>query len=77
MFVFLSLVVRVILSPSMTVFFVGTVYSFFWMPQIVRSARRGRSSGLTAEYLIGTTICRLYFVLCKNFPAAFNCVGYG
>lgn len=65
MFIFLSVVVRVIMSPSMTMLFVGGVYSFFWMPQIVRSARRGRSSGLTAEYLVGTTICRLYFLLCK------------
>ncbi|KZP30544.1 hypothetical protein FIBSPDRAFT_777298 [Athelia psychrophila] len=63
MFIFLSVVVRVIMSPSMTMLFVGGVYSFFWMPQIVRSARRGRSSGLTAEYLVGTTICRLYFLL--------------
>lgn len=63
MFIFLSFIVRVIVSPSMTLLFVGSMYSFFWMPQIVRSARRGRSSGLTKEYLVGTTICRLYFAL--------------
>jgi len=63
MFIFLSFIVRVIVSPSMTLLFVGSMYSFFWTPQIVRSARRGRSSGLTKEYLVGTTMCRLYFAL--------------
>ncbi|KIM83157.1 hypothetical protein PILCRDRAFT_819938 [Piloderma croceum F 1598] len=63
MFIFLSFIVRVIVSPSMTLLFVGSMYSFFWMPQIIRSARRGRSSGLTVEYLVGTTVCRLYFAL--------------
>jgi len=63
MFIFLTFIVRVIVSPSMTLLFVGSMYSFFWMPQIVRSARRGRSSALTMEYLFGTTICRLYFAL--------------
>ena len=67
MFIFLSFIVRVIVSPSMTLLFVGCMYSFFWMPQIVRSARRGRSSGLTIEYLVGTTVCRLYFALCELF----------
>jgi transmembrane E3 ubiquitin-protein ligase len=67
MFIFLSFIVRVIISPSMTLLFVGSMYSFFWMPQIIRSARRGRSSGLTVEYLLGTTVCRLYFALCEFF----------
>ena len=65
MFIFLSFIVRIIVSPSMTLLFVGSMYSFFWLPQIVRSARRSRSSGLTKEYLVGTTICRLFFALCE------------
>ncbi|KAJ7193760.1 hypothetical protein GGX14DRAFT_588157, partial [Mycena pura] len=42
------------------------------LPQfkIVRSVRRCRGSGLTTEYLVGTTICRLYialyFLLCPK-----------
>jgi len=69
--------------------FVVVSYSLFWLPQIFRSARRGRGSGLAMEYLVGTTLCRLYvalyFLLCpKNvldieprrwapFLAAFVC----
>ncbi|OBZ78657.1 DSC E3 ubiquitin ligase complex subunit 1 [Grifola frondosa] len=48
---------------SLPLFFVGSLYSFIWFAQIYRSARRGRSSGLSTEYLVGTTICRLFFVL--------------
>lgn len=47
--------------------FVTVTYSFIWFPQIVRSARRGRSSGLKKEYIIGTTICRLYSAMCQPF----------
>ena len=71
MFICLSFIVRVIVSPSMTLLFVGSMYSFFWMPQIVRSAGRGRSSGLSKEYLFGTTVCRLYVALCKFLPFLF------
>ncbi|EGO20800.1 hypothetical protein SERLADRAFT_442156 [Serpula lacrymans var. lacrymans S7.9] len=63
MFFFLTFVVRVIVTPSLALFFVGTMYSSFWLPQIVRSVRRSRSSALSKEYLVGTTICRLYFAL--------------
>ncbi|KAJ7765390.1 hypothetical protein DFH07DRAFT_1014818 [Mycena maculata] len=88
--VFLSLMVHTILSATLSIMFVVVTYSLFWLPQIVRSARRGRGSGLAKEYLVGTTLCRLYialyFLLCpKNvldieprrwayFLAAFVCV---
>ena len=39
-------------------------YSMFWLPQIVRSAQRGRGADLTTEYLFGTTICRLLLAFC-------------
>ncbi|KAI6024101.1 hypothetical protein BKA83DRAFT_4267758 [Pisolithus microcarpus] len=57
----LTFVVRAIVSPSLALFFVGSMYSLFWLPQIVRSVRCGRSSSLSAEYLIGMSICRLWF----------------
>ncbi|KAF8631897.1 hypothetical protein AX15_002157 [Amanita polypyramis BW_CC] len=63
LFVFLTVIVRVILSPLLSIIFVTAAYSSIWLPQIVRSARRGRTSGLANEYIFGTTICRLYFLL--------------
>ncbi|KAF9018615.1 hypothetical protein BDZ89DRAFT_1139888 [Hymenopellis radicata] len=70
MFIFLTFIVRVILSPTLSLIFVAVTYSGIWLPQIVRSVRRGRSSGFTKEYVIGTTACRLYlalyFLVCPN-----------
>ncbi|KAJ7091331.1 hypothetical protein B0H15DRAFT_930088 [Mycena belliarum] len=70
LFVFLTLMVHTILSATLSIIFVAISYSFFWLPQIVRSARRGRGSGLSKEYLLGTTACRLYialyFLLCPK-----------
>lgn len=60
----LSVFVRVIVSPSLVLILIAGVYSLFWLPQIIRSARRGASAGLSKEYLIGTTVCRSYFALC-------------
>ncbi|KAI6149334.1 hypothetical protein BKA82DRAFT_995402 [Pisolithus tinctorius] len=57
----LTFVVRAIVSPSLALFFVGSMYSLFWLPQIIHSIRCGRSSSLSAEYLIGMSICRLWF----------------
>lgn len=31
----------------------------------MRSVRRGRTSGLAREYVVGTTVCRLYLALCE------------
>lgn len=67
MFLFLTFIVRVIVTPSLALLFVASMYSMFWLPQIIRSAQRGRPSALSAEYLIGTSICRLYFALCERF----------
>ncbi|KAJ3718919.1 hypothetical protein C8R42DRAFT_674859 [Lentinula raphanica] len=63
LFVFLSTIVRIILSPTLTLLFVAITYSCIWLPQIWRSIRRGRNSGLTMEYLVGVTVCRLYLML--------------
>lgn len=64
-FIGLILLVQVLVSPSLALAVIATIYSNFWVPQIVRSARRGSTSGLRAEYLIGTTACRAFFALCK------------
>ncbi|KAH6915843.1 hypothetical protein BKA70DRAFT_1139716 [Coprinopsis sp. MPI-PUGE-AT-0042] len=70
MFIFLALIVQVILSPTLTVLFVGATYSSIWLPQIVRSARRNRESGLAKEYIVGVTLIRLasamYFLQCPK-----------
>ncbi|GLB43394.1 putative ring finger [Lyophyllum shimeji] len=63
LFIFLTFIVRVILSPTLSMVFVSVTYSLIWLPQIIRAARRGRSSGLTTEYVVGTTSCRLYLAL--------------
>ena len=60
-----ALFIRVLVSPSLSLLAVAIVYSSFWIPQIVRSIRRGTSAGLSAEYLLGTTILRAYFPLCE------------
>ncbi|KAF9453591.1 hypothetical protein P691DRAFT_658228 [Macrolepiota fuliginosa MF-IS2] len=68
LFLFLTVLVRVILSPALSMLFVAVTYSLIWLPQIWRSARKGRTSGLSTEYVFGTTICRLagalYFLTC-------------
>ncbi|KAF8817515.1 hypothetical protein BYT27DRAFT_7199045 [Phlegmacium glaucopus] len=70
LFIFLTLIVRVILSPMLSMLFVAITYSCIWLPQIVRSTRRGRTSGLSKEYILGTTTCRifsaLYFLACPK-----------
>ncbi|KAG2011699.1 hypothetical protein CC2G_011787 [Coprinopsis cinerea AmutBmut pab1-1] len=70
LFVFLAVIVQVILSPMLSMVFVATTYSLVWLPQIVRSARRNRTSGLSREYILGTTACRLfnmlYFLWCPK-----------
>ncbi|OCH91365.1 hypothetical protein OBBRIDRAFT_792297 [Obba rivulosa] len=63
MSLFLIFVFRIVLLLSMPLFFVGSLYSLLWLPQIWRAARRIRTSGLSAEYVFGVTACRLFFVL--------------
>ncbi|EJU04890.1 hypothetical protein DACRYDRAFT_114212 [Dacryopinax primogenitus] len=58
-FIFL---VQATLSPSLVLFAVGALYSF-WVPQIVRNARRGTRKALSWTYVIGTSLARLSFVL--------------
>ena len=67
MFLFLMFIIHVIVTPSLALLFVASMYSMFWFPQIIRSVKRGRPSALSAEYLIGTSVCRLYFALCERF----------
>ncbi|KAJ3571915.1 hypothetical protein NP233_g3429 [Leucocoprinus birnbaumii] len=66
----LTFLVRVILSPALSMLFVVVTYSLIWLPQIWRSAVKGRASGLTAEYVFGTSTSRLsgalYFLTCPN-----------
>lgn len=70
LFVFLAIIVQVILSPMLSVIFVATTYSMVWLPQIIRSARRNRASGLSRGYVVGVTVCRLgiamYFLNCPK-----------
>ncbi|KAF8508917.1 hypothetical protein JB92DRAFT_2950348 [Gautieria morchelliformis] len=54
---------NLIFSPVLALFAIGTIYSFLWAPQIVRSARRGSRPGLNKDYLIGSTMGRVFFAL--------------
>lgn len=40
-----------------------------WSMQIYRAVRRARTSGLSVEYLVGTSVCRLFYMLCKSLHA--------
>lgn len=62
----LIVVFRVVVMLSLPLLFIGSLYGFMWLPQLYRSAKRGRSSGLHAEYTIGVTLCRLFFILCQS-----------
>lgn len=62
---FLTVVNQLVMLFSLPLLATAVTYSMFWLPQIVRSATRGRSAALTAEYLVGTTICRLMFAFCS------------
>ena len=56
---------QLVMLFSLPLLATAVTYSMFWLPQIVRSAMRGRSAALTVEYLVGTTICRLMFAFCS------------
>ncbi|KZT68761.1 hypothetical protein DAEQUDRAFT_765968 [Daedalea quercina L-15889] len=60
---FLIVVFRIVILLSLPLFFVACMYSFVWAVQVYRSVRRSRGSGLSTEYLVGTTLCRLFFLL--------------
>ena len=55
---------RFVSWSTLSLLAVVVAYSMFWLPQIVRSVQGGRNTDLTAEYLIGTTICRLLLAFC-------------
>ena len=65
---FLVVVFRLVIALSIPIVFLAALHCSIWSTQIYRAARRGRTSGLTAEYLIGTTFGRLYFLLCEFIP---------
>ena len=75
MSVCLIVVFRIVIMLSLPLFFVGSLYSFMWTSQIYRSARRARSSGLSAEYLVGTTLGRLFFACCEFASALSGRIG--
>ncbi|KAJ1849474.1 hypothetical protein LPJ73_003722 [Coemansia sp. RSA 2703] len=50
------------LAAPMMVLLLLTSYSY-WVPQIIRNARRGTSRGLRKDYLLGTTLLNLIFPL--------------
>ena len=62
----LIVVFRIVIMLSLPLFFIGSLYSSMWLMQIYRSARRARTSGLSVEYLIGTTLGRLFFICCTS-----------
>ena len=62
---FLTVVNQFVYWFSLPILAAAVAYSMFWLPQIVRSALRARPAALTAEYLVGTTICRLLFAFCR------------
>ena len=62
----LIVVFRVVIMLSLPLFFIGSLYSCMWLMQIYRSGRRARTSGLSMEYLVGTTLGRLFFICCMS-----------
>ncbi|TFK52045.1 hypothetical protein OE88DRAFT_1658813 [Heliocybe sulcata] len=68
--VFCVFVIRISIYPPLALFLLGGMYAGLWIPQIYRSARRGRTSGMMTEYLLGTTVFRLaiayYFLAYKG-----------
>ncbi len=57
--------VHTLFHPDMAFWMLGIMYSFIWLPQIVRSARRNSGRALRKRYVIGTSLCRQFFALCK------------
>ncbi|KAG8729043.1 hypothetical protein FRC11_009636, partial [Ceratobasidium sp. 423] len=57
---------QITVSPRLVLYAIGALYSF-WVPQIMRNVKRGTRKALQKRYVIGTTLCRLFFPLCKSF----------
>ncbi|KDQ50442.1 hypothetical protein JAAARDRAFT_142065 [Jaapia argillacea MUCL 33604] len=68
--ILVTFIIRTIIYPPLALFLLAGMYASMWVPQIVRSARRGRESGLGMEYVVGTTVGRLavafYFLWCPR-----------
>jgi hypothetical protein len=56
------------LAPGVGVALAGALHGALWLPALVRGAARGRSAGLGAEYLLGTTLGRMAYLLCAPRP---------
>lgn len=59
------------MSPTLSLLFVAFTYSLIWLPQIIRSVRKVRGSGLEWEYVVGVTAGRVWFLLCEYFLTLF------
>lgn len=66
MFLIVTVVVRLLLAPSLGLMFFALLYGSFWVPQIARAARRGRSCALEGRYLVGTTLGRVAIAGCES-----------
>ncbi|KAJ7600142.1 hypothetical protein C8J56DRAFT_767481 [Mycena floridula] len=61
--VFLIVVILSSMTVTMSLFVVVLSYCSLWITQIAKSIRTGKRSRLRPEYVIGTTVCRLYLLL--------------
>lgn len=73
MFVLVTLVVRLLLAPSIGLMFFALLYGTFWVPQIARAVRKGRSCALEMRYMIGTTLGRGAIAGCKYLHPVTKC----
>ena len=71
---FLLVILRLVLALSLPFLFVASLYSAMWLMQIYRAVRRARTSGLRTDYLLGTTVCRLFYFLCESSQLSVSCV---
>ena len=62
------------IAASLPFLFVASLYSAMWLMQIYRAVRRARTSGLRTDYLLGTTVCRLFYFLCASSCCTSWCV---
>lgn len=70
----LTVVSQLLMWFSVPLLGIAAAYLMFWLPQIARSALRGRTAALTTEYLIGMTVCRLLFAICAYLGTQLRCL---
>jgi hypothetical protein len=64
--------IQVIVSSKLLLVALLLLHSF-WIPQIVRNARKGTRRALRKRYVFGTSLARMYFPLCE-FRGLDHCV---